>query len=99
MPVYLDKTELTPELALALHRVQALHRSDDPRYQQHLLNALGESKVVEEFTTPHNKIPVHRYAGFALVITLLVIGICMAALVAYSLGLPQGQARARQGDA
>ena len=32
------------------------------------------------------------------IISLLVIGFCMAALVAYSLGLPQGQARARQGD-
>ena len=30
------------------------------------------------------------------IITLLVIGLCTAALLAYSLGLPQGQARARQ---
>ena len=47
VPVYLDDSKLTPELDLALNRVQALHRADDPRYRQHLLEGLGRSAVVE----------------------------------------------------
>jgi len=41
VPVYLEEVDLTPELDLALNRVQALHRDQDASYQQHLLNALG----------------------------------------------------------
>ena len=47
VPVYLDGSELTPELDLALNRVQALHRADDTRYRQHLLEGLGRSTVIE----------------------------------------------------
>jgi TolB-like protein/regulator of protease activity HflC (stomatin/prohibitin superfamily) len=42
LPVYLEEVDLTPELDLALNRVQALHRDQDASYQQHLLNALGQ---------------------------------------------------------
>ncbi len=45
VPVYLDETELSPELDLALHRIQALHRTNDVRYQQHLLDALSSSTI------------------------------------------------------
>ena len=41
VPVYLNKTELPPELDLALNRVQALHRSGDSAYRDHLFEALG----------------------------------------------------------
>ncbi len=47
VPVYLDETELTPELDLALNRVQALHRDQDANYSQHLLNALRQATIVE----------------------------------------------------
>ncbi len=47
LPVYLDEAQLTPELALALNRVQALHRADDTRYRQHLLDGLGKSTAVK----------------------------------------------------
>ena len=40
VPVYLEEVDLTPELDLALNRVQALHRDQDASYRQHLLNAL-----------------------------------------------------------
>jgi len=46
IPVYLDESKLTPELDLALNRVQALHRADDARYRQHLLDGLGQSKAI-----------------------------------------------------
>ena len=42
LPVYLEEVNLTPELDLALNRVQALHRARDSSYKQHLLNALGQ---------------------------------------------------------
>lgn len=47
LPVYLDEAQLTPDLALALNRVQALHRADDTRYRQHLLDGLGQSTEVK----------------------------------------------------
>lgn len=37
VPVYLDDTVLPPELDLVLNRVQALYRSNDRMYAQHLL--------------------------------------------------------------
>jgi pimeloyl-ACP methyl ester carboxylesterase len=46
VPVYMDESELTPELDLALNRVQALHRADDTRYRQHLLEGLGRSTAI-----------------------------------------------------
>jgi hypothetical protein len=50
VPVYLDEIELTPELDLALNRVQALHRQKDSNYRQHLLKALGQSTPTVELT-------------------------------------------------
>lgn len=44
IPVYLEDTELTPELDLVLNRVQAL-RCSTTRYRQHLLAALGQSDI------------------------------------------------------
>lgn len=41
VPVYLDDSDLTPELDLVLNRVHALHRDRDTRYEQHLLDALS----------------------------------------------------------
>ena len=43
IPIYLEDVELTSDLKVGLNRVQALHRSQDASYQQHLLNALGQS--------------------------------------------------------
>ncbi len=40
VPVYLDSSELPPELQLPLNRVQALHRRTDIRYRQRLVEAL-----------------------------------------------------------
>jgi hypothetical protein len=51
IPVFLDNTKLTPELELALNRIQALHRADDERYQQRLLDALGQE----------SEVPAHRH--------------------------------------
>ena len=49
---------------------------------------LGDRAIVA--TDPMAELPI---------ITLLVIGVCMTALLAYSLGLPQAAAAARQEDA
>ena len=51
VPVYLEEVDLTPELDLALNRVQALHRDQGASYRQHLLNALrGPSTVPRALT-------------------------------------------------
>ena len=42
LPVYLEDVNLNAELDLALNRVQALHRSRDTNYQQHLLEGLRQ---------------------------------------------------------
>ena len=43
IPIYLEDVELTSDLKVGLSRVHALHRDQDASYQQHLLNALGQS--------------------------------------------------------
>ncbi len=43
VPIYLEDVQLTSDLKVGLSRVQALHRDQDSSYQQHLLNALGQS--------------------------------------------------------
>jgi pimeloyl-ACP methyl ester carboxylesterase len=43
IPIYLENIELTSDLKIGLNRVQALHPGQDVNYQQHLLNALGQS--------------------------------------------------------
>ncbi len=68
LPVYLEEIDLTPELDLALNRVQALHRDQDTSYQQHLLNALGKiaaesSKIGFERTSRHKALPKTALAG------------------------------------
>lgn len=42
IPVYLEETELTPDLKIGLNRVQALHRQEDENYQRHLLHSLNQ---------------------------------------------------------
>ena len=48
IPVYLEEVELTSDLMVGLNRVHALHRDQDGSYQQHLLNALGQSISIAE---------------------------------------------------
>ncbi len=48
VPVYLEDVELTSDLKVGLNRVQALHRDQDASYQQHLLNALGQTSAVND---------------------------------------------------
>ena len=75
VPIYLEDVELTPDLKVGLNRVQALHRDQDASYQQHLLDALGQSA-----STPSQPVssPVHRrlrwwhYTGLGLVLTILI---------------------------
>lgn len=47
VPVYLDDSSLPAELELVLNRVHALFREKDPRYMEHLLDALrgGGSRI------------------------------------------------------
>jgi len=44
VPVYLDDSKLPAELALVLNRVQALFRSTDSRYLQHLVDAMKDGR-------------------------------------------------------
>jgi hypothetical protein len=53
VPVYLEDIELTTDLKVGLNRVQALHRAQDASFQQHLLNALGQSTTTVE---PQSKV-------------------------------------------
>ncbi len=43
LPIYLEDVVLTTDLEVGLSRVHALHRDQDASYQQHLLNALGQT--------------------------------------------------------
>ena len=52
LPVYLEEVALTTDLEVGLSRVQALHRNQDASYQQHLLNALGQTVEVVPPSTP-----------------------------------------------
>jgi hypothetical protein len=75
LPVYLDKTELTPELKLALNRVQALHRTTDRNYQQHLLDALGRLPVVHQVSsTGPKKTSWLAYASMGLLLAVVAGG-------------------------
>ncbi len=76
IPVYLEDVELTPDLMVGLTRVQALHRDQDASYQQHLLNALGQTKVDElSIVVPQQqKRSWGLYAGVVLVATVLIGG-------------------------
>ncbi len=75
VPVYLEDVELTSDLKVGLSRIHALHREQGASYQQHLLDALGQSA-----STPSQPVssPVHRrlrwwhYTGLGLVLTILI---------------------------
>jgi len=63
IPVYIQDVELTTDLKVGLNRVQALHRDQDANYQQHLLNALGQSAaIIEPQPTPVTTGPKSRFA-------------------------------------
>jgi TolB-like protein len=74
VPVFLEETELTPELDLALNRVQALHRGQDTNYRAHLLGSLGQSTVPIEIQPKakrsRNQFP--KRGSVALILVLLV---------------------------
>jgi|TARA_B100000315_G_scaffold95133_1_gene87387 TolB-like protein/Tfp pilus assembly protein PilF len=75
LPVYLEAVELTPDLQIGLSRVQALFRTTDANYQQHLLSALD--RVATKRVPVPSKPSVHRRRnvgiglGVALVIVLI----------------------------
>lgn len=72
VPVFLEETQLTPELDLALNRVQALHRKNDTSYQQHLLDAVGGATAVEpEAVVSKKKITIPIFAGLAVLVTVI----------------------------
>ena len=73
VPVYLDESELTPELDLALNRVQALHRDQNANYSQHLLNALGQTaETAPQSPRQNRRFRWRRYVPIGLVAALLV---------------------------
>jgi TolB-like protein/Flp pilus assembly protein TadD len=74
VPVYLDETKLPAELDLVLNRVQALYRSRDEMYSQHLLDALNSSN---ESRRPFSTRPGKRRG-----IPLSTLGVITVALVA-----------------
>ena len=78
LPVYLEEVDLTPELDLALNRVQALHRDQDANYQQHLLHGLGQSAAVEQPPVVSKK--NRPWTGLAVTILF-----CVAAITWYLL--------------
>lgn len=78
VPVYLEEAQLTPELALTLARVHALHRHVDPDYQRHILGALKGNQSVSR--AGHQRpltVPTSSRRGpvvaFAIAILLLVV--------------------------
>ena len=81
VPVYLEDVELTTDLKVGLNRVQALYRNEDASYQQHLLNALGNSTIDSE--SPSKIAPegqrsgVLRRVGVGLVVVIFGVGCWM----------------------
>ena len=74
LPVYLEEVDLTPELDLALNRVQALHRDPDASYQQHLLNALDQARgeARSPIVPAQQQRPWAMYAGLGLIAAVLI---------------------------
>ena len=79
VPVYLDETELTPELDLALNRVQALYRSQNSNYLERLLNALGQSPIAtdqQQLVTPRQSgRRITQSVGVGFMVVLLGIAV------------------------
>ena len=73
VPVYLDESALPAELELVLNRVHALFREQDPRYMEHLLEALRGS-------APRFKALVAKKKSNSLVIGLALAAIAAAVL-------------------
>ncbi len=48
VPVYLEHSQLTPDLKVGLSRLQALYRSRDPAYERRLLEALGVNATLSD---------------------------------------------------
>ena len=81
VPVFLEEIQLTPELDLALNRVQALHRKVDSSYQQHLLDAVGGAIAVELQPVDRSE-PTTRFGGRKL--GFIASGVLAFALVLFA---------------
>jgi tetratricopeptide (TPR) repeat protein len=73
VPVYLDESVLPAELELVLNRVHALFREQDPRYMEHLLEALHGR-------TPRIAALVRKKKSNSLMIGLVLAGIALVIL-------------------
>jgi len=72
VPIFLEETQLTPELDLALNRVQALHRKVDAHYQQRLLDAVGGTAALEPLSVaPRSKSRTTTSAGLVLLVAVV----------------------------
>ncbi len=74
IPVYLDDSNLPPELELGLNRVQALFRSSDSEYMQHLQGALQRSSPFAPL------LPIARKRNLRIGLTILGFGFSLLVL-------------------
>ncbi len=70
LPVYLEDVALTDDLRLGLSRVHALHRDQDPNYETHLLDALGQAT---QAPPPRVAKPQPRWRAYAAAALLLAV--------------------------
>ncbi len=71
VPVYLEDVDLTPELDLALNRVQALYRDRGASHQQRLMNVLGQTVEAAQSPRQKPKFPSDKEATSILTIAVL----------------------------
>ena len=73
VPVYLDKSKLSPDLDLVLHRVQALHHAKNADYKRRLLEVFGQSIVPRSSATiDQSKRRFRRYLLFGVTLAALI---------------------------
>jgi TolB-like protein len=80
VPVYLEHVTLTPDLRVGLARVHALHRTEDPHYQRHLIEALAPSSATSdrELPAPKPRRSVRTRIAIALIALITVGGVSIA---------------------
>ena len=80
VPVYLEPVELTPDLKVGLARVHALHRSRDPHFRRHLLEALTPtSSSSDQPSEPFAQPAAHRSTRAPVAIALSALAVVVGA--------------------
>jgi TolB-like protein/Tfp pilus assembly protein PilF len=78
IPLFLDTTELPPDLKMGLTRVQALFRNSDANYREHLLSALRGRAPRPAVSSGQAARPGRRFAQAMFAATALAVALVAA---------------------